>query len=102
MFIIVCLLAVSPLAPSVSIGADPATAHTPAFNSSDSLIGDLIDNSATRAILDKYIPGFSTSDQIDAARNMTLKAIQQFAPEAITDDILAKIDADLAKLSPAK
>ena len=32
------------------------------------------------------------------ARGMTLKATQQFAPSMVTDEVLAKIDADLAKL----
>ena len=32
---------------------------------------------------------------------MTLKDVQQYAPDTVTDDALAKIDADLAKL-PAK
>jgi hypothetical protein len=35
------------------------------------------------------------------ARGMTLKQIQQFAGDAVTDEALAKIDADLAKI-PAK
>jgi para-nitrobenzyl esterase len=35
------------------------------------------------------------------ARGMTLKAIQQYSPDAITDKVLADIDADFQKI-PAK
>jgi len=73
----------------------------PQYTTEETVIGDLIDNPQTRAILDKHLPGLSTSDQIDMARGMTLKSIQAFAPDTVTDDALAKVDADLAKL-PAK
>jgi hypothetical protein len=36
------------------------------------------------------------------ARAMTLRSIQPFAPDTITDTVLEQIDADLAKLSAAK
>ena len=100
--IIACVFAMAPVLPLVAVGAEAAAAHTPAYSSTDTLIGELLDNAATRAILDKYLPGFSTADQIDAARNMTLRACQQYAPETITDEALAKIDSDLAKLPPPK
>ena len=100
--IIACVLAMAPALPLVAVGADAATAHAPAYSSSDTPVGDLLDNPATRAILDKYLPGFSTADQIDAARNMTLKDCQQYATDTMTDDVLAKIDADLAKLPAPK
>ena len=100
--IIACLLALASELPLVAVGDEAASAHTPAYSSSDTLIGDLLDSPATRAILDKYLPGFSTAEQIDSARYMTLRSVQQFAPETITDEILAKIDADLAKLPASK
>lgn len=33
---------------------------------------------------------------------MTLKSIQQFSPDRFTDEVLAAIDADLAKLPEKK
>ena len=39
--------------------------------------------------------------QIDMARGLTLKALQGYAGDMLTDEALGKIDADLAKL-PAK
>ena len=79
----------------------PAAAPTPAYTVADTDIGTLLDDPAAKAILDKNIPGFSANPQIDMARSMTLKAVQAYAADKLTDEALAKVDADLAKL-PAK
>jgi para-nitrobenzyl esterase len=71
------------------------------YTTADTDIGTLLDDPAARAVLDKHIPGFSSRDQIDMARSMTLKGIQQYDSATITDKALADIDSDLAKL-PAK
>lgn len=78
--------------------APAATPAAPKYSTEDTDIGTLIDNPATKAILEKHIPGMTTSDQIDMARAMTLKAIQQYASDMVTDERLAAIDADFAKL----
>ncbi|HSB95487.1 MAG TPA: hypothetical protein VLC91_03530 [Spongiibacteraceae bacterium] len=79
------------------------TAHAePAYSTANTSIADLIDNPQTRPILDKFIPGFSTNPALEPARGMTLQAIKPFAADTITDDVLAKIDADLAKLPAPK
>lgn len=90
--LVACAIAASAMFSTLTI-AGPA--H---YTTEDTAVGDLIDNPKSRAIVDKYIPGFSSSEQIDMARGMTLKSIQAFSPDAVTDDALAKIDADLAKL----
>jgi hypothetical protein len=100
--IIACLLAAVPVLPAAAVAADAAAAPASAYSTSDTTIGDLLDNAATRAILDKYLPGFSTAEQIDMARAMTLKAVQPYASDTVTDDALAKIDAELAKLPAHK
>jgi para-nitrobenzyl esterase len=79
-----------------------AAASAPVYSSAATTIGALLDNPEARAILDKYMPGFSTQPQIEMARPMTLTAVQAYAPDMITADVLAKIDADLAKLKSAK
>ncbi|MET0588219.1 MAG: hypothetical protein ABWZ75_06815 [Novosphingobium sp.] len=100
--LIVGLLAAG-LAGSAAASAQAPAAATaaPAYSTSETSIGDLLDNPATKAVLDKHMPGFAGNPQIDMARGMTLKQIQQFAGDAVTDDALARIDADLAKI-PAK
>jgi len=82
------LLAMSPM---------PAFAQT-VYSSSTTEIGTLLDDPAAKAILEKHIPGMTTNDQVDMARSMTLKDIQQYSPDQITDKVLAEVDADLAKL----
>jgi hypothetical protein len=61
----------------------------------------LLDDSAARSIVDKYIPGFSKRPQVNLARSMTLKQVQ-FYDSTITDSVLAKIDANLANLAQKK
>lgn len=82
------LMAMSPM---------PAFAQA-AYSSSTTEIGALLDDPAAKAILEKHVPGMTTNDQVDMARSMTLKDIQQYSPDQITDKVLAELDADLAKL----
>lgn len=80
--------------------AKGAAAH-PAYSTEETTIGDLLDNKDTHAILEKYLPAVVQSDQIDLARNMTLRQIQQYAPDDVSDQNLAEVDAALAAM-PAK
>lgn len=86
------LMAMSPM---------PAFAQT-SYSSATTEIGTLLDDPAAKAILEKHIPGMTTDGQVDMARAMTLKDIQQYSPDAITDKLLAEIDADFAKLGVKK
>jgi len=79
------------------VGAEPAAApmNTPAptpaapkYSTTDSTIGDLLDNPTTK----------STNENIGMARGMTLKQVQQYAPDKISDERLAMVDADFAAL----
>jgi hypothetical protein len=93
------------LAQSTAAAKAPAPAAATAkasYNTTDTDVGTLLDDPAARAIVDKHIPGFSAGEQIDMARGMTLRSLQQFAPEQITDQVLADIDSELAKLPARK
>lgn len=83
---------------TTSVIAQTASAH---YSTAETDIGTLLDDPAARAVLEKHAPGFTTDGQVDMARPMTLKSIQPYAAERFSDEVLAKIDADLAKL-PAK
>lgn len=87
-----------------AVGASSAepVAAAAQYSTADSTVGDLLDNPATKEILDKYLPAFTAAPQIDMARGMTLKSVQAFAPDTVTDEALAKIDADLIKLAHKK
>jgi hypothetical protein len=94
----------------LSFLAMTATAQTPSttapqavhYSTADTDLGTLLDDAAARAIVDKYLPGFSANEQIDMARSLTLKALQQYSPDTISDQALAKIDADFATLPVRK
>jgi hypothetical protein len=76
-----------------------AGAHgTAKYSTSETEIGTLLDDPAAKAIVAKHIPGLVDNDQIEMARAMTLETVQQYAPDEVTDERLAAIDADLAKL----
>lgn len=82
--------------------APAANASTAArYTTEDTDIGTLLDDPQAKAILVKYIPDLVKSEQIGMARGMTLRAIQQYAADMVTDAKLAAIDGELAKL-PAK
>ena len=92
-------LAVAIASPALAEATAPVQAAALTTSATD--IGTLLDNPDAKAVLAKHLPGFANNPQIEMARAMTLKQIQGFAGDQITDEVLAKIDADLAKI-PAK
>ena len=86
---------------AATVAPAAANAPKPAFSVAETDVGTLLDNPATKAVLDKILPGLSTNPQIDMARAMTLKQVQGYAPDKIKDESLAAVDAALAKI-PAK
>lgn len=72
------------------------------YSTDETDLGTILDDEAARKIVDSYIPGLSSGDQIDMARGMTLKDIQMYSPDDITDEVLVKIDADFSKLAVEK
>lgn len=86
-----------------SLSTMPAAAQTTAsYSTAETDIGTLLDDPAAKAVLDKHVPGFADDPQVQMARPMTLKGIQQYAADKFTDEVLAAIDADLKKLSQKK
>jgi hypothetical protein len=106
-FMIATALVVSAVPAAALAQTVPAPTTAPAaaaagYSVEDTDIGTLLDDPAAKAVLDKHIPGFSTKDQIDMARSMTLKGIQQYAPDMVTDKVLSDIQVDLSKLPVKK
>ncbi len=85
--------------PALAAEAQAVAAPAPAFSTAGTDIGTLLDNPQTRAVLDKHMPSFAANPQIEMARAMTLRQIQSFAADMLTDEVLAKVDADLAKIA---
>ncbi len=83
-----------------AFAADPAPAAAPAakLSTADTTIGDLLDNPAAKAVLAKHVPALVGNAQIEMARSMTLKQIQPMAGDMLSDELLTKIDLDLAAI----
>ncbi len=64
----------------------------------ESKLGDLLENADAKAILEKHMPGISTHPQIGMGRGFALSMVAKFSGGLITDDMLAKVDADLKAL----
>jgi hypothetical protein len=64
----------------------------------NSNLGDLLDNEASKAILEKHLPGISTHPQIEMGRSMPLKTVAGFSGGLISNEALEKVDADLKAL----
>ena len=82
-------------------GASVPAATVKNYTTADTDIGTLLDDPAAKAVLQKHVPALIEGDRIDMARGLTLRAVQQYAPDRLSDQTLAAVDADLAKL-PAK
>jgi len=76
--------------------AVPASAQ---YSTEDTDIGTLVDDPSAAAIIDKYIPGFTANPQTEMARGMTLKQIQPYAADTVTDEVLKNMDAEFAAMS---
>lgn len=63
----------------------------------------LLDDPAAAAVLEKLIPTVYANDMFKTmGRDQTLKAIQQYEPGPLSDENLAKIQAEFDKLPPKK
>lgn len=64
----------------------------------DTKLGDLLDNEQTKAVLEKHMPGISTHPQIGMGKGFALSMVAKFSGGLITDEMLQKVNADLAAL----
>ncbi len=82
-----------------AVAADAATAAAAHYSVETTLVGKMLDDPAADAILKKMIPTVYANDMFKTmGRESTLKAIQQFEPEALNDANLAKLQAELNKI----
>lgn len=92
---------------SLAAVALPATAQqapAPArFSVETTQVGVLLDNPATKAILERMIPTVYANEMFQTmGRSQTLKSIQQYEPVALSDAVLAAVQAEFDKLAPAQ
>lgn len=89
-------------APAASTAAPstlPGAAEAATFKTDATTVGDILDNPAALAVAKAHLPAMFGNDQIEMARGMTLKALQQYASDSVTDTVLVAIDADFAGLA---
>lgn len=65
----------------------------------NSTMGDILADERAKAILDNYMPGFSSSPQLQQAMGMSLKQLGGFMQGAMPDEMLEAIDEELSELS---
>lgn len=101
--VMIAVLALISLQSFVVPGAVAQSAQTAAastvYTTDDTPVGEILDDAEAAAIVDKYVAGFSKDPQVDMARAMTLRDVQQYATESFTDEVLKSIDADFAALA---
>ena len=84
--------------------AAPAKPAAPAahYSVETTLVGKMLDDPAANAVLKKMIPTVYANEMFSTmGRDSTLKSIQQYEPEALNDENLKKLQAELDKI-PAK
>ncbi|WP_086737594.1 hypothetical protein [Erythrobacter colymbi] len=83
-------------APAVVVAQD-APAPAAAF-SIDTPIQALVADARAKAVLDKYLPGIDQHPAYEQFKELSLRTVAPFSQGMITDELLAKIDADLTAI----
>lgn len=89
--------------PTLVVPAFAAEVAAPAhYSVTKTLVGKMLDDPAANAVLKRMIPTVYANEMFQSAgRELTLKDIQQYEPEALSEENMAKIQAELDKI-PAK
>lgn len=72
------------------------------YSTSQTTLGTLLDDPQAKAIVDQYIPDFTSDDRINMARPFTLTFIKIYIPDRITDEKLKAIDEQFEALADAR
>jgi hypothetical protein len=84
-------------APVASPTPAPSAASTAKF-SLDTPLATIVADPAAKAVLDKDMPGVTTHPMFEQVKSMSLNQVAPMAGGAITADMLAKTEADLAAI----
>jgi len=88
------------LAPAAGYAADtaPAAATAAARLNLDTPVETIVADAAGKAVLDADLPGVTTHEHYDMFKSMSLRALAGMAPDKLKPEVLAKVEADLAKI----
>jgi para-nitrobenzyl esterase len=76
----------------------PPTQSISHYTTSATPIGTLLKDPQAAAVIEKQIPGFTTDSRVGMAAGMTLRQVQRFRPNIVTDEKLAAMDLEFAKI----
>ena len=94
------LMAAAPALAQTAPVAPPAATTAVAF-SADTPLELVVADPAAKAALDKTLPNISKHPAFDQFKAMSLRQLQPYASDKISDEAVSKVDADLKAL-PAK
>ncbi|WP_010546026.1 hypothetical protein [Sphingomonas elodea] len=99
--LVACAIAAAVISPAMAQQTPAPAAAAPAaaakFNL-DTPIETLIADEKAKAVLDTDIPGLSAHPALDQFKSMSLRAVQPFSQGALTDEMLKKVETDLAAI----
>lgn len=75
-----------------------AEAAAPKFAVKTSTIGQILDSVDAKAALAKVMPEVAAAPQLEQARDMTIEAVAQIAPQYFPAEKLKELDAEFAKI----
>lgn len=78
--------------------ANSEAAVAPSKLTIEAPIETLMAEARAKTVLDAHIPGIASHPAYNQFKGMSLRAVQPFSQGMITDELLAKIGADLAAL----
>ncbi len=88
------LLAASPAWAQEAVAPAQAEAASK-FSIKSSKLGELLDNSQTKAIFEKYFLEVVNHPQINEGLDLTLPDVVQYLPDVVTPEKLAAMDTEL-------
>ncbi len=98
-----CSVVLSIAMATTVVSAAAAVAQPPAY-STNSTIGELLDNPDAKAVVEKHVPGVFADSQVEHGRDLQFSFLAGNRP-GMTPELMARINADLAKVvrkSPAQ
>ncbi|QDH33463.1 hypothetical protein [Porphyrobacter sp. YT40] len=90
-------LALAAVTAPLAVTAQETPAPAPAF-SIDTPVEVLVADARAKAVLDKYLPGIDQHPAYDQFRALSLRTLAPFSQGMITEEMLAKIEADLTAI----
>ncbi|WP_404335343.1 hypothetical protein AB2M62_15905 [Sphingomonas sp. MMS12-HWE2-04] len=76
----------------------PTTAAATAKFTLDTPIATIAADAKGKTVLDTDLPGTTTHPMYESFKGMSLRQVQAFAPDKLTDERLKKVETDLAAI----